>query len=174
MARIMCTQTLWRRLGKQGRASLRVVDAPIPGVTLGSWAARIFKDRGRDLVLAMEQRTYLTLLFPLLPVDEFRSHFAQALSHGLLDLGVPATVARIECAAIEFQPLTRLEDHVLRERLEGVDYMCGIEFAYHSDLRIIQRNLNEMPHPNIDPCTPVEAVRSLFERVPTARALISQ
>jgi hypothetical protein len=174
MAQVMCTQTLWRRLAKQGRTSLSVVDGPMPGVALGPWAARLFKDAGRELVLVIEQRTHLTLLFPLAPTPQFQLNLAQALSSGLLDLGVPPALARMECAAIELARLTRLQDPVLRERLDHVHYICGIEFAYHTDLRIIQRNLNDLPHPDIDPCVPIEAVRCLFECGRITRPLISQ
>lgn len=174
MARIMCTPRLWQRLGQVRRESLGIAKCPIPGISLGPWAAKVFKDSGRDFVLVLEERTCLTLLFPLLPVAQFRPHLSGALASALVDLGVPPAIARTECAAIEFEPLARLEDSFLRERLDDVEYTCGIEFSYHTDLRIVQRNLNDIPHPDRDPCTPVEAIRLLFERAPMNRALVTQ
>jgi hypothetical protein len=163
MARIMCTPRLWQRLGQLRQEPLRVAQVPMPGLSLGPWAAKVFKDSGRDFVLVLEQRTYLTLLFPLAPVAHFRLHVSGALFNALVDLGVPLAIARVESAAIEFEALTRLEDSCLRERLDNVEFICGIEFSYHTDLRIIQRNLNDIPHPDRDPCTPVDGVRRLFD-----------
>lgn len=146
----------------------------MPGISLGPWGTKVFKDSGPDFVLVLEQRTCLTLLFPLIPVAQFRPRLSGALANALVDLGVPTAIARTECAAIEFEPFARLEDCSLRERLDDVEYMCGIEFSYHTDLRIVQRNLNDMPHPNRDPCTPVEAVRLLFECDPMSRVFVAQ
>jgi hypothetical protein len=163
MARIMCTGRLWQRLRQLRRPPSRVAEQPMPGISLGPWAAKVFKDSGRDFVLVLEQRTYLTLLFLLPPIAQFRPQLSGALANALIDVGVPPAIACTECAAIEFEPLARLEDSLLRERLDDVEFTCGIEFSYHTDLRIIQRNLNDFPHPDRDPCTPVEGVRRLFD-----------
>jgi len=144
------------------------------GVSLGPWAAKVFKETGRELVLALEQRTYLTLLFPFTESSQFRLDFASALTSGLLDLGIPGTIARTEAAAIEFEPLCRLTDADFRERLDDVEFFCGIEFPYHDDLRVIQRNLNDIPHPNRDPCTPVDGVRRLFIDAPIGLVFVTQ
>jgi hypothetical protein len=58
MARIMCTPRLWQRLAPVRRETSCVVRGPIPGTSLGPWAAKVFKDSGRDFVLILEQRTY--------------------------------------------------------------------------------------------------------------------
>ena len=174
MARIMCTPRLWQRLAQVRRESLAVTAGPMPGISLGPWAAKVFKDASRDFVLVLEQRTYLTLLLPLVPVAHFRPHLSRALSNALVDLGVPPAVARAEGAAIEFEPLARLQDSCLRERLDDVEFTCGIEFSYHRDLRIIQRNLNDFPHPGRDPCTPVEGIRRLFDCRRTGPVFVTQ
>lgn len=174
MARIMCTPRLWQRLGQLRRGPSRVAERPMPGISLGPWAAKVFKDSGQDFVLVLEQRSYLTLLFPLAPVAQFRVHLSGALSNALAAVGVPAAIARIECAATEFEPLTRLADSCLRERLDDVEFTCGIEFSYHTDLRIIQRNLNDIPHPDRDPCTPVDGIRRLFDCCQIGPVLVTQ
>ena len=173
MARIMCTPRLWQRLGRLRREASRVAQ-PMPGISLGPWAAKVFKDSGRDFVLVLEQRTYLTLLFPFAPLAQFRLHLSGALANALVDLGIPLAIARAECAAIEFEPLARLEDACLRERLDDVEFTCGIEFSYHTDVRIIQRNLNDIPHPGRDPCTPVDGVRRLFDCCRIGPAFVTQ
>jgi hypothetical protein len=59
-------------------------------------------------------------------------------------------------------PLARLADRTLTQSLDDVEYICGIELLYHDDLRRVQRNLNEFPHPDRDPCVPLEAVAQMF------------
>lgn len=162
MAYIMCSGKLWRQLGYAGRSTRRLPDHIVPGVALGSWAAKMFTDQGRELVLALETRTCLTLLFPLAPDAQFRSNFASALTDALHDAGVAPAVVRMESAALEFAPLVFLRNSALTESLNHVLYFCELEFFYHEDLRIIQRNLNRLPRPNLDPCEPISAVKALF------------
>ena len=47
--------------------------------------------------------------------------------------------------------------------LNDLEFHCGIELEYHDDLRRVQRNLNDIPHVNREPCVPVDAVSQLFE-----------
>jgi len=132
------------------------------GVSLGSWAAKVFVEQGRDLVLALDTRTGLTLLFPFAPEAEFRSNFASALTNALHDARIAPAVARNEVTAVEFAPLALLRNRELADSLNHVLAFCDIEFCYHRDLRTIQRNLNDLPHPNRDPCVPIEAIRLLL------------
>jgi hypothetical protein len=163
MARIMCTQELWRRLGYAGRPPSQVSEPLIHGASLGSWAAKVFRRDRRDLVIALNERTYLTLLFPLAPRQQFRSHFANALANVLEDLGVSEAIVRSESAAVDFEPLARLTNRSMTGTLNDLEFHCGIELEYHDGLRTVQRNLNEIPHVNRDPCVPIDAVRRLFE-----------
>ena len=162
MAQIMCTQKLLNALGKRERPPGKPVEPQLLGVRLGSWAATTCRFDRRDLVITLEQRTYLTLVFPLAPRTGFRAHFADALAALLTDLGAPDDVVHTECSAIDFEPLTRLTDRKLIGALDTVEFMCGIELSYHDDLRRVQRNLNEFPHPDRDPCVPLEAVAQMF------------
>ena len=83
MAVIRCKGKLWERLGGR-RATQTGHQAAIPGVLLGSWAAKVFKCESRHLVVAVNERTYLTVVFPLGPSERFaaelRSH-VNAISH---------------------------------------------------------------------------------------------
>jgi len=162
MALIMCTQKLLNALGKQARAPGKPAEPQLPGVRLGSWAATKCRFDRRDLVIALEQRTYLTLVFPLAPRTGFRAHFADALAALLADLGVPENVVHTECSAIDFEPLTRLTDRKLIGALDTVEFMCGIELSYHDDLRRVQRNLNEFPHAGLDVYVPLAAIARMF------------
>jgi len=162
MALIMCTQKLLTALGKRGRPLGEAVEPQLLGVRLGSWAATACRFGRRDLVIALEQRTYLTLVFPLAPRTRFRAHFADALAALLADLGMPEDVVHAERSAIDVEPLSRLADRTLLGSLHDVEFVCGIELSYHDDLRRVQRNLNEFPHPGRDVCVPLEAVARMF------------
>ena len=167
MARIMCTQKLWRRLGYPGRAPLATAAPILHNASLGSWAAKVFRYYRKDLVIGLNERTYLTVVFPLAPRSQFRTNFAAAVANALEDFGLPAAVVRAESAAVEFEPLSRLTNRSMSGTLNDLEFHCGIELEYHEDLRRVQRNLNDLPHVNRDPCVPVDAVTLLFEDVNT-------
>jgi len=170
MSRIMCTQKLWRRLGNTGRPPLEIAAPMIHGASLGSWGLKVFRYYKQDLVIALEQRTYLTLVFPLAPRADFRLHFANALANALGDLGIPPPTVQAESIALQFQPLARLTNRSMTGTLNDLEFLCGIELEYHDDLRRVQRNLNDVPHPNRDPCVAVDAVVQLFGADPARRS----
>jgi hypothetical protein len=165
MACIMCSGKLWRQLGHSGRPRADIPDERMSGVFLGPWAAKVFTDQGRELILGLDTRTYLTLLFPLPPAVQFQLRFAESLASALSDAGVPRIYARAECAAVEFEPLVPLRNRQLTSVLNDIEYFCGIEFAYHDDLRTVQRNLNVIPYPHLDPCEPIAVIKRLFQPV---------
>ena len=161
MAVIRCKGRLWQRMGAP-REHASASPAPFPGVLLGSWGAKLFRERERYLVIAVNDRTYLTAVFPFAGRHRFTADLCTAVATALRDLGIPEPVVRAEIAALEFMPVARLGAEELADMLDDVQFFCEIELSYHTDLRIVQRNLNDVPHPNRDPCVPVEAVRELF------------
>jgi len=64
---------------------------------------------------------------------------------------------------VEFEPLIRLTNRSLTGTLSNLEFHCGIELEYHDDFRKVQRNLNDMPHANREPCVPFDAVTQLFQ-----------
>ena len=166
MAQIMCTQKLWRRLGYAGRPPSDIKAPMLHSASLGSWAAKVFRYYRTDLVIGLNVRTYLTVVFPLAPRAQFRFNFATAVTHALEDLGLPKSIVRAESAAVEFEPLTRLTNRSMTGTLNDLEFHCGMELEYHRDLRRVQRNLNDIPHVNRDPCVPVDAVAQLFQGEP--------
>lgn len=171
MARIMCTQRLWQRLGHAGRPPIQVPEPVIHGTTLGSWAARVSRFDRRDLVIGLNERTYLTVVFPLTPRREFHLRFAGAVADVLRALRLPQEFIRSESAAVEFGSLARLTNRSMTGTLNDLEYFCGIELCYHDDLRRVQLNLNEIPHAKRDPCVPADAVRRLLGNVSVERPL---
>lgn len=162
MARILCTQKLLTALDMAERPIGSPRQRRLPHLRLGNWAATRRRFDGRDLVIAMEQRTCLTLAFPLWPRAGFRPRFADALAEALVDLGVPKGLAIPERGAIDAAPLGLLADSSLAASLDDVAYMCGIELLYHDDLRRVQRNLNDFPHARCNPHVPVDGIARLF------------
>jgi hypothetical protein len=136
----------------------------LPQVRLGSWGATTFADDdGRDVVLGVEQRTQLAVVFPLEPIADFRHEFAAALRRMLEELDVPSTAVQAETKAIFSLPLARLGDAAMRESLRTLRFMCELEFAYHDDLATVQSNLNDFPHPP-PPYVSKVAIAQLFAR----------
>lgn len=161
MAVIRCKGRLWQRLGAR-RDSGSVVPTPMPGVLLGSWGATLFRDGERYLVVAVNERTCLTAVFPFAGRERFMGDLCAAVGMALRDLGIAEAIIRAEATALEFMPLARLGAEALADVLDDVVFFCEMELDYHTDLRVVQRNLNDVPHPNRDPCVPLEAVRELF------------
>lgn len=166
MARIMCTQTLWRALGRTGQPPIDVSEPGLGGGVLGSWAVKLFRYDRRSLVLALNERTYLTLVFPLAPRTRFRAQFSRALGWALQDLDVPAAFIDQELALLDFLPLARLTHRSLAGSLNDLEFLGRCELDYVDDLRRVQLNLNEVPHVKRDPSTPIQAVAELFRGDP--------
>jgi hypothetical protein len=163
MARIMCTQTLWRRLGHKGKPPATVPERAPRGVLLGTWAATVFRYGHHDLVIALNERTYLTLVFRMAPRAAFREHFVLALRFALEDLGVPAPLVAAETGTIALTPLARMSDLSMAGTLTDLRHHCAFELSDHADLRTVQLNLNDMPHANRPaPHVPADAVQQLF------------
>jgi hypothetical protein len=162
MPRIMCNQTLWRALGGAEPLRQRPFEGRVTGVVLGNWAAKAFRDNARDLVVAVEERTYLTLVYPVGPRASFRAQLADALEMILRDLQVAEDHVVAERNAVDFWPLVRLADRSLAAKLADLQFFCEIELGYHADLRQVQLNLNEVPHGDRVPGVAREAVVKLF------------
>jgi hypothetical protein len=110
-------------------------------------------------VLAVEASTYLTVFFALHGPREFRSHFAAAVGHALEDLGIPPEIICAERDYVAVATLALLEESEAAETLDDLEFFAEIELSYHDDSRTVQQNLNQIPHPDRNPCVPAEAIR---------------
>jgi hypothetical protein len=169
MARIMCTQKLLRALQRRSPRAVEAHDRLVSGTVLGNWAATLSRLNRRDLVIALNERTYLTLVFPLMPREAFRSNFASALGQVLDDHGVERETAVRECAEVEVARLASLADPALATALDNAEFICSLEAACDNDLGSVQARLNDFPHPNRDPCAASEAVILLFAALAASR-----
>ena len=158
---IMCSQRMWR-IVRSWKLPGGAPDVSLTGCRLGPWAATISREDERVPVVAIDLATYLTVAFPLSDPVSFHGGFADALSYVLEDVGATSERIAIEAAAVRTLPLRLLKDADVRAALNTVDFMCGLELSYATDLRVVQRRLNEFPH-NLPPhYVPEVAARSLF------------
>jgi hypothetical protein len=157
---IMCAQKLWRVVRRQVSRSNPV---PAPCGLLGSWAATRFQEEDDDVVIAIEESTYLTVVLPL-SARALCVAFREAVAAALEDLRVPALRIELELSAMEHLSFEPLRDTTLQGVLRDLEMYCGIELSYHSDLRIVQRNLNDVPHPSLPEHVPGAAVARLLGR----------
>ena len=142
----MCSQRLWRRV-RLWAMNASPNSSRVAECRLGPWAATVSNDDDRQPVLAIDIGTYLTVAFPLGEPAGFHDAFGAAVGAALEDLGVAAGQIQIEVEAAKTLSLRRLGDASLRQALETVDFVCGMELAYETDLRVVQSRLNEFPHP---------------------------
>ena len=161
MSQIMCSQTLWHALGHRSVPPILPVD-PVAACVLGPWAAKVFYTAGRGRVLALNEATYLTVVFPLVPRSDFRSNFRLAIEAALEDLSVGPDLIAQEVAPIDVWPWSRLTNRTLKVALNDLVFLCEAELDFSSDLRLVQRNLNEFPHADRHPHVPSEAAKLAF------------
>jgi hypothetical protein len=167
MKAMYCTQTLWRVLGPNHR---RRKAAPSPSGTaptaLSAWAATHVRNDRKNLILALNQATYLTVVFPLIPRERWRGAFAAALVAILEDLQIPEPTIEREIASVASLALAQLKSRPMRDALAYAKYICEIEFFYLDDLRRVQRNLNALPHGGIGGHLPSDAATRLLLQSP--------
>ena len=88
----------------------------------------------------------------------------------LEDLGAGESTVAVETAMIESAPLVRLSDRQVWEELDYIAVICDIELCYSSDLRRVQRNLNDQPHGGRVIPIPAEAVKAVLASSTSGRS----
>jgi hypothetical protein len=83
---------------------------------------------------------------------------SNAVALALEDLGACRSTVAVETTLIESAPLVRLSDKQVVEELGYIASICDIELCYSSDLRRVQRMLNDLPHGGRNIPVPAEAV----------------
>jgi hypothetical protein len=159
MSMIMCSRRMWRVV-RQWERTLRTERTS--EAVLGPWAATTFAVDGRELVLAVEASTHLTIAFALAPSWAFHEGFARSVEFILQDIDVPPARIALEIARVRSARLTRLHNPELGKALRTLEFMCGIELEYHSELRRVQANLSEFPHAPPPHYVAVQNARWLF------------
>jgi hypothetical protein len=157
MVTVMCSSALYRALGErrapEGKAS------PERPVRLGDWAA-ILVDK--TVVVAIEERTGLTLVLKIRPLVGFRDRFAAALRRGLQDRRVAPEAIELECRAVHDALLVRRRHPALVEALEFAEFEAGTHVDGGQQEASVQDMLNEYPDSGCQPSCPKDAVTMLF------------
>jgi hypothetical protein len=163
----MCTKALWSAIG--GRGPLPKRDGLMERTCrLQAWSARELITPIGPVVVALEETTYLTLVFPLVNLPDFTEALAEALAAQLGALGVSHEAIANETAAILNRSRFARNDN--RSLLGSVN-----DVAFHTLVRLeasrrlsldalrrVQAGLNGMPHVNRKPSFPDQATTLLF------------
>jgi hypothetical protein len=138
------------------------VDAGDEG-SLGDWVGTITRDDdGRVLFLLLNTRTCLTVVFPAPAGLEFLERFTGALRAVLEDLDVPESAIDVETRGLRCLRLERASGTGFSGMLSRVESLCGLELLYHADLRLVQKNLNDVPHAGLEHGDPARTVKALL------------
>ena len=159
MATVLCSPALWRFVRAWRCAGGAPPGRGSSGV-FGPWTATTIPTGRCEIVMAVEHRTYMALVCDLGAEATFRAAWNRSLLTAFEDMQVPiARVAPAACTPPLFEPL---KDERFTAILAAVEFVCRTELHYCSDLRVIQRRLNEFPHDHPPDYAPIAAVRRLF------------
>ena len=153
---VYCDQKLWRVSREWSipfEGTVRECGPP-----LGDWCATLTKNIEQRLVVLVNIHTCLTIVFPLCPASDFLRTFKSALHASLEDLNVDGSAIVLETERLDALQLKRMRRSGFGSILRYVEYFCGIELMYHTDLRRVQRNLNDLPHAGGVPALEVPAL----------------
>ena len=157
MSEIRCSSTLHSALGHH--ASRPALSSSEDESRLGDWAAI---RAGQKFVVAIEERTCLTLVFRIEPIAGLRSRFAEALRRALLGCGVSPDAIERECKALRAASFVRRRHAALVGALEFAEEEALSHLELGQDEVSAQDMLNEYPYDECpEPC-PTEAVGLLF------------
>lgn len=157
MVTIMCGAALHRALVEGGVPTRG--GASGESVRLGDWGASL---AGGNLVVAIEQRTCLTLVLPLRPIADFRNRISAALRRALAASGVSPHAADPECRTMRDASFVRRRDPNLVAALNFARFeaLAHVDDGQGEDS--VQDMLNEYPHGECPASCPMEAVNLLF------------
>jgi hypothetical protein len=132
-------------------------------VLLGDWAATLAV---REFVVAIGERTCLTLVVRLLPVVGLRDRIAAALRLALEDCRVPSDAIERECDALERAQFLGRRHSALREAMAFAEMEVGAHAEGGQPEETVQAMLNTYPHGECEASCPIEAVSVLFGVTP--------
>jgi hypothetical protein len=157
MVEIRCSSKLHSALARHAsRGASSTTAGPI---RLGDWAATL---AGQMLVVAIEERTCLTLVFRLSPIAEIRNRFTEALRLALRSCGVPPGAIERECTELHAASFTRRRHPALVGALEFAESEGLSHVELGQDEASVQDMLNEFPYGGCPASCPKDAVGLLF------------
>lgn len=157
MASVLCSSKLYRALGP-GRVSGATTGTG-DDVRLGDWAATL---AGLEFAVAIEERTCLTLVVRLRPLDGIRDRLAAALRLTLESCGVSSDAIERECEALRRARFLKRRHPALREAMGFAEIEAGAHAEGGQPEDSVQAMLNTYPYGECEASCPDEAVASLF------------
>ena len=157
MASVLCSSKLYQALAP-GRVSGAATGTGNEAL-LGDWAATL---AGQDLVVAIEERTCLTLVVRLRPLAGIRSRPTAALRLALGNGGVSSGAIDRECEALERARFLRRRHPALREAMGFAEIEAGAHAEDGQPEDSVQAMLNTYPYGECEASCPDEAVAILF------------
>ena len=176
MPTIMCTLDLWRRLGQTGSPPARLTSDD-GRARLGDWSAKVVDEPDGSFCLAVNERTYLTILFPFVGLLLFQHAFASAVGLELVHLGIPPATIALETESLLMRAIfAKNTNRSLLGSLNDVGhcFSSDLEVAGSADpdtLLAIQHEFNMMPHVGREEPFPADAVVQLFSGESNSRAV---
>jgi hypothetical protein len=166
MPSIMCTRNFWRVIGGKGALPLREPYTPT-STRLASWCVRELATPDGLIGVGLEETTYLTVIFHIVPLPNFAPVFATAVGEALFDLAVSFRAADRESAAIAASAcFAKNDNRSLLGSVNDVSWHTLVRLEGSSvtpaAMRKVQRELNDMPHVKREPSFPSAAIRLLF------------
>lgn len=155
---IRCARPLWRFV-RAWRSAIEDGPPEPPGQVLGTWVATALARDGRDLLLAVETETCLTIVCELGSETTFAGEWKHALEAAFADLAVPFLLLTADACSPCLRPF---EGGHLDTRLATAAFVCDTELHFRTDLRVVQAQLNEFPYDHPPHYVPAIAVRRLF------------
>lgn len=167
MPTIMCTKNLWKVLGAPSPLVARE-ECDLKDTLLGVWSAKAITFPEGDFIVAVNELTYLAVVFPLVPIPRLLYEFGHSVGSLLQALGYDDTLVRSEAEPFLLQ--TEFAKNSNRSLVGTLNDLCihvaaGLEAEKTIDraaLLRIQVHLSEIPHVNRDCAYPRRAAELLF------------
>ena len=166
---IMATKDLRREIGDGAPLATRS-DLPPDSTKLGAWSAKCVHIPEGDFCIAVNDTTYLTTAFPLIPLPDFLLAFAYSLAFQLEALRIPENDVVTEASAfLDGTAFAKYSNRSLLGTLNDLEYhfTLAMEETGQSDpdsILAVQQHMNEIPHANRTIPFPDQATSLLFRK----------
>ncbi len=162
---INCTKKLLKRLHYEAPSV-----SPESTNLLGAWCANVFNISRFPFVLVTNEKTLLSILFPLKEFKNFNLHFINSLNKQLKELKVPERIIATELHhASEIVLATNTNRSILGSMNELVYHVKSMAYSRDSFTAAeLERELRNIPYSPIKFRYPGEAVQEMLKMSSTA------
>ncbi len=137
MVALRCTQRLLRRLRADG-----VTKNPgEAGNALGHWYANVLTFNRRPLVLAISERSLLSVVLPGAPFSSLATRFPPALAQLLHAMGVSENLVAAEVASMSPLTIAATASRQLLGCLNQYGWELTVHFHYEPQATLMERQL---------------------------------